>query len=98
MAEGTDVTSLAPIISLAPGVTITSQHAGEQDFSQQIEYTVIGEDGSTVSYLFSAYVHDHTRTSGWVHIDVLPKPSAGSTFPSGMQSYNDQSIFQCTAS
>jgi len=38
MAEGTDVTSLAPIITLAPGATITSQHAGVQDFSQQVEY------------------------------------------------------------
>ena len=97
MAEGTDVTSLSPVITLAPGVAIYSKHADVQDFSQQVEYAVICEDGSTVTYLFTAYVLDNTRTLGRVFIDVIPNPSAGSTFPSGMQSYNDQSLFQCIA-
>jgi len=60
MAECTDVISLAPIITLAPGakiksiepsapgVSISPGHADVLDFSHQVEYTVIAEDGSIV--------------------------------------------------
>ena len=57
MAEKTDVTKLAPIITLAPNVTITnveSINGDVHDFSQQVDYTVIAPDGSTVKYKFSA--------------------------------------------
>jgi len=52
MAEGTDITSLAPIITLAPGVTLTSKHTGVQDFSRHVEYTIISEDGSRHLFVF----------------------------------------------
>jgi len=96
MAEGTDITRLAPTITLASGATIYSKHADVQDFSQQVEYNVICEDGSTVTYSFLAYVQDNSRTIGWVYINYDPK-NGGSSFPSGMQSYNDQTMFYCTA-
>ena len=97
MDEGTDVTSLAPIISLAPGATITSQHASVQDFSQPVVYTVICEDGSTVTYCFSAYIKDNTRAIGTIYIDCLPS-NAGYTKPSSyVFDYDDDYPFSCTA-
>jgi len=69
MAEGTDVSSLSPVITLAPGATITSKHAGVQDFSQQVEYTVICEDGSTVTYdlnFYSKYFHFYFENEKFV--------------------------------
>ena len=95
MAEGIDVTSLAPIINLAPGAAITSQHARVQDFSQPVEYTVICEDGSTVTYFFSAYT-ENTRAQGTVFVECLP-PNSGITVPGGAQNYNDNNPFSCGA-
>ena len=68
MAKGTDVTSLAPIITLAPGATITWIHTntdkqvdytgivevGEYNFRQQFTVTLIATDGSQKSYMFLA--------------------------------------------
>jgi hypothetical protein len=97
MAAGTDVTSLAPIITLAPGATITSKHARVQDFSQQVEYTVICEDGSTVTYLFLAYVQNNTRAMGGL-VDIFCFPSqGGATSPSGTLSHDGISPFYCVA-
>ena len=42
MAEGTDITSLTPVITLAPGATITSKHDRVQDFSKQVEQSSKG--------------------------------------------------------
>ena len=58
MAKGTDCTKLSPIITLAPGAAIYSKHADVQDFSQQVEYSVINYDGSTFTYHFLAYAFD----------------------------------------
>ena len=97
MAEGTDITSLAPIITLAPGATITSKHADVQDFSQMVEYTVICEDGSTVAYLFSAYVQDNSRAIGTVYVECSPW-SAGTTTPGGHEYfYNETDRLSRTA-
>ena len=47
MAEGTDVTSLTPIITLAPSVTITWIHdRNEQGAANQVDYTGIAEVGA----------------------------------------------------
>jgi hypothetical protein len=47
MAKGTDCTKLAPIITLAPGATITEKFhfIGEQLFSEQVDYTGIAKVG-----------------------------------------------------
>ena len=68
MPKGTDVTKLAPIITLVPGAKINMIYnnaqgfqyvgytgiaeIGETDFSDQVEIHVTTPDGSTVSYLF----------------------------------------------
>ena len=96
MAEGTDITSLAPIINLAPGATITSKHARVQDFSKEVEYTVICEDGSTVTYFFSAYTQEKTRGVGTLYIECEPY-NGGSTSPFLPQTYDGNALFYCTA-
>ena len=64
LAEDVDVTRLNPIITLAPGakilsietsapgVSISQENKGSMDFSHQVDYIVIAEDGSTVTYKF----------------------------------------------
>ena len=98
MAEGTDVTSLTPIITLASGVTITSNHAAVQDFSQQVDYTVIDENGSTVTYNFLAHAQEKTRIICGVDISYDPSKGGGTTFPSaGIHFYDENTLFTCTA-
>ncbi len=50
MAKGTDCTKLAPIITLAPGATITPESGTAHDFTRQVDWTLIAPDGSTVVY------------------------------------------------
>jgi len=50
MAKGTDRTKLAPIITLAPGATITPESGAVLDFTNGVEWTLIAPDGSTVTY------------------------------------------------
>ena len=100
MAEGTDITSLAPIITLAPGATIKSietsahgvsispGHTGALDFSHQVDYTVIAEDGSIFIYKFLA---NAGKTRGQtVKIFYQPNANAGYTSPiAGTYNYNN---------
>ena len=86
MDEGTDITSLTPVITLAPGATIKSietsapgvsinpEHAGTLDFSHQVGYIVIAEDGSIVEYLFLATAEGKTRG---VDVRIFLYPSSG---------------------
>ena len=50
MAEGTDRSKLAPIITLTPGATITPESGNVFDFSNHIEFTLTAPDGSKVKY------------------------------------------------
>ena len=107
MAEGTDVTSLVPIIKLAPGAKITSINTSAPgviisserkgiDFSQQVEYTVMAEDGSIVFYEFLA--QERTRANWGITIYYYPANGAGTTYPAaGSHSYDDRYLFQCQA-
>jgi hypothetical protein len=54
MAKGTDRTKLAPIITLAPGATITPKSGTVLDFSKNIEWTLTAPDGSTVKYYMTS--------------------------------------------
>ena len=50
MEKGTDRTKLAPIITLAPGATITPKSGTVLDFSKNIEWNLTAADGSTAKY------------------------------------------------
>jgi len=56
MAKETDRTKLAPIITLAPGTTITPKSGTVLDFTNGIEWTLKAPDGSTVQYGASVFV------------------------------------------
>ena len=51
--ENTDITSIAPTISISDGATINPASGSVQDFTNPITYTVTAEDGSTESFLIS---------------------------------------------
>jgi len=96
MAEGTDITSLSPIITLAPGANLASRHTVVQDFSKQVDYTVITEDGSKVTYMFLA--HNQEKTRGAIKASIFISPSgSGNTSPSGTYTYDENLTFSCTA-
>ena len=98
MAEGTDVTSLAPVITLAPGANITPESGVAQDFSQQVAYTVTAEDGATVTYLVLAYAYEPMRGQEAISVFVSPDSGVGgSTNPSGATMYDPTIKFVCYA-
>jgi len=86
MDEGTDITSLTPVITLAPGakikaietsapgVTISPDHKGVIDFSHQVDYIVIAADGSIVKYKFLATAEGKTRG---VDVGMYLDPASG---------------------
>lgn len=45
-----DITSLAPIISIPDGATISPASGAFQDFTNPVTYTVTAQDGSTQAY------------------------------------------------
>jgi len=47
VASGTDLTSLAPTISVSPGATIDPADGVSRDFSSSVDYIVTAEDGIT---------------------------------------------------
>jgi len=51
--SGTDVTKLAPTITIPAKATITPASGTAQDFSKDVSYTVTAEDGSTQAYKVS---------------------------------------------
>jgi hypothetical protein len=51
-AEGTDLTSLAPNITVSPGATLIPKSGVSLDFSTQVQYVVTAEDGTTIYYEF----------------------------------------------
>ncbi|MDR2909938.1 MAG: hypothetical protein LBV47_01020 [Bacteroidales bacterium] len=51
MEEGSDVTSLAPSITLAPDATIIPESGTAHDFSKHVVYAVTTEDGTRAIYL-----------------------------------------------
>ena len=50
MAEGTERSKLAPIITLTPGASITLVYAYSFDIYKKSEWKLIAQDGSTVNY------------------------------------------------
>ena len=71
MAKGTDRTKLAPIITLAPGATITPESGTVLDFTKHIEWTLQAPDGTTVKYyLGSVFVIGDTDEENMVTIKI----------------------------
>ncbi len=56
MSKGTDRTKLVPIITLAPGATITPVSGTVRDFTNPVEWTLTATDGSTVNYQATVFV------------------------------------------
>lgn len=65
--EGADVTGLTPVIEVSEFATISPASGVAQDFTDDIEYTVTAQDGSTEKYIASVvYLPDHnTVFSVW---------------------------------
>ena len=71
MAKGTDRTKLAPVITLAPGCTITPESGTVLDFTKNIEWTLTTPDGSTVKYyMASVFVMGDTDEANMVPIKI----------------------------
>lgn len=47
---GTDVTALAPTVTISSKATVSPESGTAQDFSSAVTYTVTAEDGTTVDY------------------------------------------------
>ncbi len=56
--KGTDVTALAPIISISPYASISPNNYTTQNFTNPITYTVTAEDGSTQNYIVTTIVSE----------------------------------------
>ena len=96
MADGTDVTSLTPVITLAPGATISPKTVSAQDFSQQVTYTVTAQDGTTSIYWFLAY-EQNIKSRGLISISILPSPN-GTTNPApGVHIWDSTIPFGCVS-
>lgn len=50
VAYGTDLTALAPVITVSNGATVTPESGSVQDFTSAVTYTVIAESGFTKSW------------------------------------------------
>ncbi|MET9381448.1 family 43 glycosylhydrolase [Streptomyces sp. NPDC002928] len=56
MAEGTDLTSLAPEFTLAHGAAISPASGSVQDFTKPVTYEVTGSDGTKRTWTISALI------------------------------------------
>ena len=63
---GTDITALAPTITLPKGATVSPASGVKQDFTKPVTYTVTAEDGSKQTFTVTV-----TVTKG-----IAPKSSA----------------------
>ncbi|MGP3957707.1 family 43 glycosylhydrolase [Nonomuraea sp. 3N208] len=56
LKEGSDVTKLAPTLTLAPGATVSPASGAERDFTEPVTYTVTGADGTKREWKVTALV------------------------------------------
>jgi len=57
MPSGTDVTALAPVITVSENATVIPSSGEAQDFSNSVTYTVTAQDGTTQDYIVTATVN-----------------------------------------
>lgn len=62
-AADTDITKLAPEITVSPLATVSPAGNAEQDFTNPVDYTVTAEDGSTKIYKVTVTVEQLKLTS-----------------------------------
>jgi len=53
---GTDLTALAPTLTVVPGATVAPANGSAQDFTDPVTYTVTGADGATKTWTVKALV------------------------------------------
>ena len=92
---GTDLTSLAPEITIPPGATITPTSGTKRDFSDQVFYTVTAEDGTRLTYVIISETENQEpvlrHASKTVKIIYAPD-NGGTTNPAkGTYTYNEYS-------
>ncbi|WP_251153437.1 family 43 glycosylhydrolase [Cellulosimicrobium sp. Marseille-Q4280] len=51
---GTDLTALSPVLAVSPRATVSPSNGSAQDFSEPVEYTVTGPDGSSRTWTVQA--------------------------------------------
>ncbi|WP_171074544.1 family 43 glycosylhydrolase [Nonomuraea basaltis] len=56
LKEGSDVTKLAPQLTLAPGATVSPVSGAERDLTEPVTYTVTGSDGTKREWRVTALV------------------------------------------
>ncbi len=76
VANGTDVTSLTPTITVSSGATVSP--TGAQDFTNAVTYTVTAEDGSTTQdWVVTVTVEELALgLEDEIQIDVYPNPTS----------------------
>lgn len=75
---GTDVSSLAPTISLSPGATINPPSGVSRDFTHSVDYMVTAEDGVTVQEWTVTVIVEQFNTEANItsfHIPELSLPA-----------------------
>lgn len=78
----TDLTSLAPVITISEKASINPKSESIQDFSSPITYTVTAEDGSTSSYTIMLTLSPNN--ADWVNLTVTSEDiRKGATAPNG---------------
>ncbi len=63
VVPGTDVSALAPVLTVSPRATVTPGNGSVQDLTQPVEYTVTGPDGSSRTWTVQAKQMDGPGTT-----------------------------------
>lgn len=79
VANGTNVASLSPTITVSVGASIDPASGVAQDFTNAVVYTVTAEDGTTQAWTATVTVQEETTTTGVAEmlasISVYPNPT-----------------------
>ncbi|UII76807.1 hypothetical protein LV716_03175 [Flagellimonas sp. HMM57] len=79
---GTAVTSLRPVIEISQGATIDPTDKTDTDFSNDVQYTITAEDGSTAVYTVSVAVNGNTSPENFTLTAPERDATGISIFPS----------------
>jgi surface protein len=87
VAAGTDVSNLAPTITISEAASISPASEAAQDFTSAVVYTVTAEDASTQEWTVTVTVEEGTETGVpeiFANINVYPNPTADLIRVSGL--------------
>ena len=80
MPFGTDVTSLAPNITVAAGASVSPESGGVQDFTNPVTYTVTAQNGFEQDYTVTVVLAEGPSGSGNVYYGSEPEPAPRSNY------------------